>query len=76
MSESSKFFANNGNHCIRLRGKNGNYLSVLPCGTNAVGEVVCFDLCEPSGKVLYCGIDVQLVDLLCEHLGMEEINRQ
>lgn len=59
--------------CIRLRGKSGNYLSLLPCGLNESGQVVCVDLCRPDGKVLYCGVPIDLVNVFVEELGLEEI---
>lgn len=62
------------NNCIRLRGKNGNYLSLLPCGEDADGNVTCVDLCVPGGKVLYCGVPVGLVEVFVEHLGFETIS--
>lgn len=62
-----------GNSCIRLRGKNGNYLSLLPCGCDENGNVVCVDLCEPNGNVLYCGVPIELVNVFVEKFGVEKI---
>lgn len=72
MSESCKLPAD-GNSCIRLRGQHGNYLSLLPCGCDENGNTVCVDLCEPNGKVLWCGVDIGLVNILVEYLGFERI---
>ena len=64
---------NDGNSCIRLRGHKGNYISLLPCGVNSTGEVVCVDLCKPSGEVLYCGVPIDLVNVFVSELGLEPI---
>ena len=56
-------------NCIRLRGHKGNYVSILPCSE----QEDLFDLCLPNGKVLYCGVDKELVEVLIEHLGLENI---
>lgn len=62
-----------GHSCIRLRGKDGDYLTLLPCGVNPdTKEVTCVDLCLPSGEVLWCGIDIELVNIFAERLGIEE----
>jgi hypothetical protein len=61
------------NKCIRLRGKNGNYVSLLACGVEEDRKVSWVDLATPEGKVLYCGVPLELVDILVEQLGEEDI---
>jgi len=62
-----------GKTCVRLRGKNGNFVTILPCGTDVNGNVTNVDLCKPNGEVLYCGVDIELVNIFCEELGLERI---
>lgn len=61
-------------NCIRLRGKTGDYLTLLSCAVDKHGKTVCVDLCRPSGKVLYCGVPVDLVNVFVEELGLELID--
>jgi len=58
--------------CIRLRGHNGNYISILPC-TCRDDHIDCYDLALPSGKVLYCGVPLGLVECFIDELGLEII---
>lgn len=65
--------------CVRLRDVHGRHkLSILSCDynmdENGVNRVSC-DLCTPDGKVLYCGIKEELLEVLIEHLGMELIKK-
>jgi hypothetical protein len=68
-----KHLWDDGNDVIRLRRADGTYLSILPCSKNENGEMVRFDLAEPSGEVLFCGIDLELVMTLIENFGKEKI---
>lgn len=59
--------------CVRFYDKEGNHrLSLLPCGL-VDGKVVCVDLCRPSGKVLYCGVQIDLVNVFVEALGLQDV---
>jgi hypothetical protein len=60
---------NRANDCVRLRGKAGNYITILPC----VYDENKFDLCLPSGTVLYCDVPKQLVDVIVQSLGVESV---
>jgi len=53
---------------VRLYTSEGEHvLSILPCTT------VCSDLATPDGKVLYCGVDNALLEILAEYLGIETL---
>lgn len=57
---------------VRLYSKDGEHkLSLLPCCLKVNGDVDSWDLATPDGKVEYCGIDNELVDVLVAHLGWE-----
>jgi hypothetical protein len=61
-------------NCVRIYdSKGGHKLSLLPCSVDEQGDVVCVDLCLPSGSVVYCGVPIDLVNTLVEHLGLEPI---
>lgn len=60
----------NGNLCLRLFNQEGEHcLSILPCADDEKGNVSCWDLAKPDGKVLWCGVDNELVELLSEQMG-------
>ena len=57
------------NSVIRLYNReNVHCLSILPCADNN------YDLCYPSGGVLYCGISQELVDAFIEGIGLESFD--
>jgi len=58
-------------NCVRLRDKNGDYLTLLPCPSMKVGWV---DLCRPHSVVLYCGVPIDLVNVFIEQFGLEPIS--
>jgi hypothetical protein len=64
-----------GNQCIRLRDEKGNHrLSLLVCGVDDNGETKWVDLATPDGKVVYCGVDIGLVNLFISFLGLESVD--
>lgn len=74
MDQQYSNIPNNGNTCIRLRGADGNYLSLLPCGIDPInGRVTVVDLATPDGKVIYCSVPNGFVNEIIEHLGLEKI---
>lgn len=59
-----------GNLCLRICNEEGEHcLSLLPCGIDMNGDVNCWDLADPDGQVVYCGIENDLVDSLVQHMG-------
>lgn len=53
----------NGTGCLRLYDQNKEHrLSIMICSEN------CFDLATPDGKVLYCGVDLDLVEVLAANM--------
>lgn len=46
--------------------------SVLPCGYNNTEGLLC-DLATPDGKVLYCGIREDLLEVLIKLFGVKEL---
>lgn len=74
MSDCVCKLENDGKSVVRLYDGEGEHcLSLLPCGADENGKTSCVDLALPSGKVLYCGVPLGLVDVLVEHVGLEEI---
>jgi hypothetical protein len=66
-----------GKSCIRLYNNKGEHiLSILPCDYTPMEKnnfsLRC-DLANPDGKVLYCGIEEDLVKVLAQNLGIEDI---
>jgi hypothetical protein len=47
---------------------------LLACGTDAKGTVTCVDLCLPSGEVLYCGVNLELVEVFTKYFDTENID--
>ncbi len=57
--------------CICLYDESGEHkLTILHCVEDS------FDLCLPSGKVLYCGVPADLVEVLTENMIVGEISAQ
>lgn len=55
-------------NCVRIYDSKGSHkLSLLPCSVDEQGNVVCVDLCLPSGAVVYCDVPIDLVNTLVEH---------
>lgn len=62
--------------CVRIYNKKGEHkLSLLPCGISENGDVELWDIASPDGKVHYCGVENDLVDVLAENLGFEPLNK-
>jgi len=51
-----------------LDDKKEHKLSIIPCTNGS------YDLCTPNGKVLYCGVDPELVEVLEDYLIVREFN--
>jgi len=47
--------------------RNEHKLSIVACGNG-------YDLCCPNGKVVYCGVDPELVEVLEDYLIVKEFN--
>ena len=47
--------------------RNEHKLSIVPCARG-------YDLCSPNGKVIYCGVDPELVEVLEDYLIVREFN--
>lgn len=63
-----------GINIVRLYNNVGKHVaSLLACGANEDGTVCNWDLCDPGGKVLYCGIENDLVDSFAKLLGWQEL---
>lgn len=63
--------------CVRLYNAAGEHkLSLVPCAEDGDGNVCVVDLCAPDGKVLYCGVDIDLANEIALHLGVEPIEKQ
>jgi hypothetical protein len=55
--------------CVRLRGRDGNYITISP----SQYDESKFDLCLPSGTVMYSDVPKNLVDVIVQALGAEKI---
>lgn len=63
------------NQVTRLYNKAGKHIaSLLACGTDAKGTVTCVDLCLPSGEVLYCGVNLELVEVFTKYFDTENLD--
>lgn len=59
---------------IRLYDFHGKHrLSILPCNIDIEDEEVEYDLATPDGKVQYCGVKQDLVQVLKENLGFSTL---
>lgn len=68
----AKFVDRNGkgNFCLRICNEEGEHcLSLLPCGIDRNGDVICWDLADPDGNVVWCGIENDLVDVFVKSMG-------